>query len=245
MSAVGRGEVLLRSVLAAIVILLCLGSLSGQSFVDAAGGHFNETGPSDDWLHSLDFETYRLEAQRRFSALGPEGVERLVRENFRFVYLQRMRRDFFLRYPRPEWAMERLTAVLKLHRELQQSIDSTRGIASSEGVSRRRVREAVHHIGRLAGDLRRTFRTSFEERKGISFRYQIPQSVPRDQLLVHFTLQASRISTLLDAYLDDYFFKDEPGLVHFSQLEGHSLHVLARSLGKLCADTERRLKDAF
>lgn len=201
--------------------------------------------PYDLSLRSLsfdevDFSRLTAVAEKREGAAEREDVDRMVEENIRFIFHNKLNRNRFLVIPRPDQVIDRVQLILELEAEMGELIQEGRRIAADRSYSRR-CRELVSEVGSKAKVLKDEFRDYFIELKGSAYTLRLPDFDDSSGQFVYFLVQSERIHSRLSQRLDDYFLNPSPGAVPVSNFHESSIVVLAESLSRLSQEIEKKL----
>lgn len=230
----------LSFVLIALLLLHTVEAVKGQS------PWSRKDSPYELSLRSLsfdevDFSPLTAVAEQREGASKREDVDRMVEENIRFIFHNKLNRNRFLVIPRPEQVIERVQHILKLEAELGDLIREGRRIAADRSFSPR-CRELVAEVGDKAKVLKNEFRDYFVELKGSAYTLRLPDFSDSSGQFIYFLVQSERIHSRLRQRLDDYFLNPSPGAVPVSNFQESSIIVLAESLSRLSQEMDKRLR---
>lgn len=228
-----------------LVVVVLLFQTVGMMNAQSNWGQ-RKNSPYDLSLRSLSFDEVDFSqladvAEQRERAVERDDVDRMVEENIRFIFHNKLNRNRFLVIPRPEQVIERVQYILELDQEMAELIQEGRRIAADQSYSPR-CHELVSEVGDRARVLKDEFRDYFVELKGSAYTLRLPNFDDSPGQFVYFLVQSERIHSQLTQRLDEYFLNPSPGAVTVSNFQESSIVVLAESLSKLSQEIEKKLR---
>ena len=218
--------------LAGLIVLSLLSTFTGwgaQSIGDSHRRRQEELKRANLSFEDLDFASLQKQAFQRDLGLSERELDRVIRSNFRFIFLNKLNTDGFLAIPAPQKVVDRMVLVLQLNEQLKSLVQKGRQLA----VTRRQEivrRQLVRQMGKLAKELQDVFSEYFLEIQRSTYQIRFPRLTHTQTRFVHYVIQSDRISRLISQEVDDYFFNPAPEAIELSEYDRVSIKVLSGAL---------------
>ncbi len=183
-------------------------------------------------FEDLDFSPLRKQAFDRDLGLSEDELERVIRLNFRFIFLNKLNINRFLIIPTPQKVVDRMVSVLQLNEQLKSLVQKGRQLAVSQRRQDVRI-QLIRQIGQLAKELQDVFSEYFLEINRSTYQIGFPRLTHTQTRFVYYVVQSDRISRLITQAVDNYFFNPTPEAIELSEYDRISIKVLSEALHEL------------
>ncbi len=192
------------------------------------------------------FRQLEAEAQKLHPGLTSEEAVRLVQENFRNLYANRVKEQRFLVKPSAERIAARTAELIRLNHDLAGLLARGRRMVvtsppSHSGRERSQQRTLIQEIGGTSRKIRDMFRDYFLDLNDTPFRFTLASK--GDGAFRMFLLEAGRIQRQLHRELGRYFLGSRPGVVSVQEFGQPSVPVMAEALVQLSKLSQERISE--